>query len=187
MTISGGSRDAGFGALVAPHLDELYAYLARSAGNSEDGRDLLQEALIKAWRGYEDYRERGQARAWLFTIARRVLIDWTRSRPPEIRTEPLALDRHADPGADPHEQVVARNVERAVLAALEEVSEERRSVFLMRHHTPMTFREIAGALDVPLGTALSHMHHVTRTLRRALAPHAPDNDKTTVAAEEDDD
>lgn len=188
MRISGGSREpAGFETLVAPHLDELYAYLARSAGNSEDGRDLLQETLIKAWEGYEDYREHGRARAWLFTIARRALIDWTRSRPPEVRTEPLTLERRADPGADPHERVVARDVEQAVLGALESVPEERRSVFLMRHHTPMTFREIAEILDIPLGTALSHMHHVTRTLRRALAPHAPGAGETDVAAEEDDD
>ncbi len=188
MGISGGSRDAtGFEALVAPHLDELYAYLARSAGNEADGRDLLQETLIKAWEGYEDYRERGRARAWLFTIARRALIDWTRSRPPEVRTEPVMLERRADPGVDPHERVVAGDVEKAVLGALEGVPEERRSVFLMRHHTPMTFREIAETLHIPLGTALSHMHHVTRTLRRALAPWAPGADEADAAAEEDDD
>lgn len=188
MRISGGSRGpAGFEAVVAPHLDELYVYLARSAGNSEDGRDLLQETLIKAWEGYGDYDERGRARAWLFTIARRALIDWTRSRPPEISTEPVTLERRADPAADPHEQVVARSIEKAVLGALEGVAEERRSVFLMRHHTPMTFREIAETLGIPLGTALSHMHHVTRTLRQALAPHAPGAEATDATAEHDDD
>lgn len=188
MRRSSGSREpAGFEALVSPHLDELFAYLARSAGSSDDGWDLLQETLIKAWEGYEDYRERGRGRAWLFTIARRALIDWTRSRPPEVRSETDTLRRRADPGADPHEQVVARSVERAVLRALQGVSEERRSVFLMRHHTPMTFREIAETLDIPLGTALSHMHYVTRTLRQALAPLATGSDETDVAAEGDDD
>lgn len=188
MRISGGSREAaGFEALVAPHLDELYAYLARSAGNSADGCDLLQETLIKAWEGYEDYRERGRVRAWLFTIARRALIDWTRSRPPEVGAEPETLERRADPGADPHERLVARSVETAVLRALQDVPEERRSVFLMRHHTPMTFREIAETLNIPLGTALSHMHHVTRTLRGALAPYAPGPDEADAAAEANDD
>jgi RNA polymerase sigma-70 factor (ECF subfamily) len=134
---------------------------------------LLQETLIKAWQGYGAYRERGRARAWLFTIARRALIDWTRGRSSEIATEPGTLERHADPAADPLERTVARGIERAVLTALVAQPEERRSVFLMRHHTPMTFREIAEALDIPLGTALSHMHHVTRDLRETLAPHAP--------------
>lgn len=174
MRKAGGSRDpAGFEALVAPHLDELYAYLARSAGNPEDGRDLLQETLIKAWQGYGEYRERGRARSWVFTIARRALIDWSRSRPPEVAAAPETLERHADSAADPHEGAVARGIERAVYEALAAQPEQRRSVFLMRHHTPMTFREIAETLDIPLGTALSHMHHVTRDLRVELARHAP--------------
>ena len=188
MRTSSGSRDAaGFEALVVPHLDELYAYLARSAGNEADGRDLLQETLIKAWDGYGEYDERGRARAWLFTIARRTLIDWTRTRQPEIEAEPEMLERCAHPGADPHERTVARSVEAAVLRALAGLPEERRTVFLMRQHTPMTFREIAETLDIPLGTALSHMYHVTRVLRVALALHAPGAGQAESAGEKDDD
>ena len=56
-------------------------------------------------------------------------------------------------------------------AAVRALPEARKEVFLLRQHSGLTFREISERLDIPLGTALSHMHLAIRSLRKVLAVH----------------
>jgi RNA polymerase sigma-70 factor (ECF subfamily) len=78
---------AAYDAFVERHQDWLYRYLVAIAGNRADAEDALQEAFLAAWRGAGSFRGDGPARAWLVTIARRVLI---RSRRLAV-DEPLVL------------------------------------------------------------------------------------------------
>ncbi|MEN8376489.1 MAG: RNA polymerase sigma factor [Gemmatimonadota bacterium] len=166
--------DAGaFAGLFDRHRNALFAFLVRSCGDADEAEDLLQLTAIKAWRGLDAYEDRGRFGAWLFTLARRTMIDEARRATRARR----ALDglgamrigggsRHG-PDAD----LEAGEVRRAIEGELSRLTEERRTVFLLRHHSPLTFREIAEALDMPLGTALSHMHHATNSLKKALRSH----------------
>lgn len=158
-----------FGSLVRPGAHDLHAYLVRMTGRPDEARDLLQETWIRAWRAMPAYRHTGRFTGWLFTIARNVALDALRSR----RTfEPLAPEETlAHPDPDPLEEVASGEFLRDLGKALEGLPPDRRNVFLLRQHTDLTFREIAGEMGIPLGTALSHMHHAVRQLREALGHH----------------
>lgn len=162
-----GDADA-FASLIAPHRDGLFAFLARAAGDTDLAEDLFQMTMIRAWQGLANYVHRGRLAAWLFTIARRALIDERRRRTP-----PSAQESGHDPVEkhDPLARLVAAELEAALAQKLRDMSEPRRTVFLMRHHSTLTFREIAEALEMPLGTALSHMHHAVRSLKTVLEAH----------------
>lgn len=153
--------------MVEEHREGLFAFLARSTGDEDKAADLLQITLIRAWKGMASYEEKGRYRGWLFTLARRALIDENR-RETRASKAPRIM---RTPAANPVEELVASELESAIVAAVHQLPEVRRSVFLMRHHSSMTFREIAEALDIPLGTALSHMHHALRSLKTVLELH----------------
>lgn len=161
--------EAAFASLVRPLTDDLLAFLVRMAGGEEDARDLLQETLVRVWRGMPGYRHQGRFAGWVFTIARRVAIDQARKRPQTVPFVQSEVLKHTGP--DPLADAEASEFMRDLKGVLVGLSEERRSVFLLRQHGGLTFKEISEAMGIPLGTALSHMHHTIRALRRALIHH----------------
>lgn len=166
-----GGDDRAFAALVRPHADAVFAFLVRMTGHRDDAADVMQETLVRVWRSLESYRDEGRFAAWLFTIARNAALD--RARSARLRSVgPLAEDV-ADPTADAAALTAYRELEADLDRALAGLPEPRRAVFVMRQESGLTFREIADALEIPLGTALSHMHHAVRALKEALRIHEP--------------
>ena len=169
-----GSEEA-FAELLGPYRSRLFGYLMRSVGSHDSAEDLLQETLIRCWRGLSRFRERGRFAAWLFTIARNVVHDDGRERvrrrsvfadvPLEAVREPGVAA--AAPAAIESQQLLAE-----VDAILQTLPEARRQVFLLRQHGGLTFREIAEELDQPLGTVLSHMHRAMNELKRGFSNDA---------------
>jgi RNA polymerase sigma-70 factor (ECF subfamily) len=91
-----GDADA-FAALVAPYRRELRAYCYRMAGSVDEADDLLQESLVRAWRGLASFEGRASVRTWLYRVTWSACIDALERRPPRK----LAVD--AGPPADPRD------------------------------------------------------------------------------------
>lgn len=166
----GGDAEA-FEALVRPHLDAVHGFLVRMTGYHEDAKDILQETLVRVWNALGSYEHDGRFRAWMFAIARNAALDHIRAERGARRLDTLGGLRAE--GASPVERAEQREFLGDLQSALEELPEVRRSVFVMRQESGMTFREIADAMGIPLGTALSHMHHAIRALKEELRHHEP--------------
>ena len=96
-----GDEDA-FRELTDPYRRELHLHIYRIVGSTQDAEDLLQETLLAAWRGLEQFRERASIRAWLYRIATNRSLDALRAsrrRPEDLRrmTEVLEPTRRAEP------------------------------------------------------------------------------------------
>lgn len=89
--------EADFAALVAPHRRELRAFCYRMAGSIDDADDLLQESLLRAWRGLSGFEGRASVRTWLYRVTASACIDALKKRSARKRAE----DR--GPAADPTE------------------------------------------------------------------------------------
>jgi RNA polymerase sigma-70 factor (ECF subfamily) len=153
-------------ALHAEHAAALWAYCVRlTAGDRAQAQDVVQETLLRAWRHPEvlDQSQRS-ARAWLFTVARRVVIDEWRSKrnQSEVTTadvpEPVATEDSSD-----------RLLQAWVVAeALERLSPEHREVVLECYYRGHSVAQAAARLRVPEGTVKSRTHYALRALRLAL-------------------
>ncbi|WP_052373034.1 sigma-70 family RNA polymerase sigma factor [Amycolatopsis taiwanensis] len=127
--------------------------------------DVVQETLIRAWRNADKLdTEPEMLRAWLFTVARRIVIDGWRSRkarPQEVE-EP---DADAVGVPDESDRTLAAVV---VYQALEHLSPEHREAVLRTYLRDRTVNEVARTLGVPPGTVKSRTYHAVRALRQAL-------------------
>lgn len=160
-----GGCQASFRGLLERHGPPLFSALLRMCGgHRQDAEDLYQETLLKAARGLANYRHQGTFRAWLFRIARNLRLDQTRRR--RLDEAPLAesLAHVPNPGAG----LAARQLARVLAGAVDKLTPKLREVFLMRHFGELTHREIAGVLDLPLGTVLARMSYAMKILRPAL-------------------
>jgi RNA polymerase sigma-70 factor, ECF subfamily len=160
----GGDADA-FSDLVWPWQRCLAAYLTRMCRDAAHADDLLQETMIRVWRGLHSYDDRKRFGSWLFTIAHHVTIDHLRRQeraPDEVEVPEIA--GHTDPSSE----LIARELGRLLEDAVEKLPEKQRRVFLLRQHGTLKFREIAELTGEPLSTVLGHMSYATEKLQRIV-------------------
>lgn len=149
------------------HAAALSTFVAGLVGGDRaKAQDVVQETFLRAWRSPEVLESaNGSVRGWLFTVARRIVIDQWRSdsRRPELVTdsppEPTTTD-------DDAERVVDRQV---VVTALRSLSEEHRRVLVESYFFGSTLEQTAKTLGVPVGTVKSRTHYALRAMRAILA------------------
>ncbi|GGM71858.1 RNA polymerase sigma factor [Longimycelium tulufanense] len=132
--------------------------------------DVVQETLVRAWRHAPKLdREPGLLRAWLFTVARRIVIDGHRSR--RARPEEVDLTRLAVvPVRDDSDRTLSAIV---VGEALRHLTQEHREAIMETYLRGRTVKEAAKVLGVPPGTVKSRVYYALRALRQALQERDP--------------
>ncbi len=162
------SDPAALGALIERFSARLYAFLIRLSGQ-DAADDLFQEVWLKVQEGAGGYRPRGKAASWIFKIAHNAAADASRRRKGAPAGEgDLGLDVFPEDGPGPAGMLELGVRRGRIEAAIAGLPAEQRAVFLMREHGGLSFKEIAAAQGVPLGTALSRMNAALGKLRAAL-------------------
>jgi RNA polymerase sigma-70 factor (ECF subfamily) len=147
--------------LLVASAPRVYGLLFRMVGRRDVAEDLMQETLLRAYRGLDAYQPEGKFRAWLFRIAANQARDWIRRQ----KRRPLVTDEpHAVAEMPPEADAVARERAGRVNQALARLAEPDREILLMRYYGNMTFKEIAQANGEPLGTVLARAHRALKKL-----------------------
>jgi RNA polymerase sigma factor (sigma-70 family) len=156
-----------FTQLVDAHYTSLYRFALSLARNSADAGDLVQQTFfIWATKGH-GLRESAKAKSWLFTTLYR---EFLRGRRREARATSLEdlPPGEADIAAEDVDRV-ARLDAATVMAALQTVDEVFRAPLTLFYLEDLSYQEIAGTLDVPIGTVMSRLSRGKAQLRAALA------------------
>nr|WP_309147798.1 sigma-70 family RNA polymerase sigma factor [Streptomyces sp. NTH33] len=156
--------------LYAEHAGPLFHYVLRlTSGDWQWAKDVVQETLLRAWQHPAAFDPaRGPARAWLCTVARRLVIDAHRARqarPSEAGGEALERAAEQAPGEDGIEQALQSW---AVAEAVRTLSPDHRAVLLETYYRGRTMAEAARVLGIPLGTVKSRTYYALHALRLAL-------------------
>ncbi len=153
---------------VLPLEKDLYALALAMAGQEADALDLVQDALLRAFRFFDSFVRGDNLKAWLFTILRHAFLDRCRRR----RLEPAALDPGAEPPFPaPTSPLPALEDAQPddLLRALRTLSPAHQTVLLLCDVEGLRYREIADALGCPIGSVMSGLHNARSRLREALA------------------
>jgi RNA polymerase sigma-70 factor, ECF subfamily len=161
------------------HLIELYQYrlfryLVYITGNKERAEDFFQETWIRVLERGHQYDGKSKFEAWLFAIARHLVIDWQRSKKAQSldsltdpeQEHPLQFANYKEPS--PLHQVLSRESEENVRASLSQIPAIYREVLVLRFQEELQIEEMAGVLSVPLSTVKSRLYRGLEALRGAL-------------------
>jgi len=161
-----GDRNA-FGELVRTYTQGVLHVIYRMCGDMRVAEDAAQETFIQAWLRLKSYRPGTSLRSWLYRIAVNSAIDMLRK---EKRILPGAIEdlSLADPLPGP--EALAANSERAeaVQQAVLSLPEACRAVLVLREYEGLSYQEIAGTLDIPVGTVMSRLNYARKRLREKL-------------------
>ncbi len=152
----------------------LYRHAARIVGPGPDAEDVVQDALLSAWRSIRSF-EGTSFRAWLFRIVTNRSLDRIRARKrrPELPLDPpqdedVVWAEPAAPGPDLAEIASSREALVAVEEALRRVPEEQRAALLLRDVEGFAYEEIAVMTSVEVGTVKSRIHRARVAVRNEL-------------------
>lgn len=178
-------RSADFEELVLQHLDMLYAVALRLTRNPTDAQDLTQNTVVKALRFHDKFQEGTYIKAWLLTILRNTFINEYRRkvrRPTfvELSGAEPAEETAPDPEvggfepAQPNSQDLMELLDDEVKQAIESLPDDFRNAVVMADLEDMSYKEIAEAMNCPLGTVMSRLYRGRKLLRERLYEYARD-------------
>lgn len=175
-------RSVEFENLVMEHIDMLYAVALRLTHNAADAEDLTQNTLVKALRFHDKFKEGTYIKAWLLTILRNTFINEYRrkARRPSF-VELTGMEPAEETGPDPsipfeprmgHTEDLLELLDDEVRAAIESLPDDFRKAVIMADLEDKSYKEIAEAMDCPLGTVMSRLYRGRKLLRDQLEEYA---------------
>ncbi len=168
---------AAFDELVRRYKDRVYNVVYRFLGNHEDAQDVSQETFLKAYLGIRQFEGRSRVYTWLFSIAGNLARNRLRDMGRRGRNKGISLDARRDDGtvrefvgtgATPDEAARAQELDRVLQAALDELPEHYRLVFVLRTFEKLSYDEIADAAGCPKGTVKSRLNQARKQLHERL-------------------
>ena len=162
----GGDRNA-FSELVCIHAQGVLNVIFRMCGNAQVAEDAAQETFIRAWSHLGSFRADSSLRNWLYRIALNTATDMLRK---EKRTLPGDVDdfQLVDPQLGPEGIYLQVEQTELVQAAIQSLPDASRAVLVLKEYEGLSYREIADALDIPIGTVMSRLNYARRVLKEKL-------------------
>jgi len=164
-----------------PHMDALYRTALRMTKNVGDAEDLVQEALVKAYRFWDKFETGSNCRAWLFKIMTNVFINEYRSKsrsPMSVNVDDIddnylygQLATNSD-GDNPEKELFAKMLDDDVKKAIDELPDDFRIVVVLSFIEGFSYQEIAEIADLQLGTVKSRLHRGRKLLQKELLDYA---------------
>ena len=170
-----------FDALVQRYHKQAYNIAYRMAGNHADAEDLTQEAFIRAFRFFGQYRRELPFDSWLYKIMSNVFIDRLRRKPkakmrsldqPVLTEDGEASFDVADTAEGPEDAILSKEMDVRIQAALDTLPEVFRLTVIYADIEGLSYEEIAEATDTNIGTVRSRLHRGRRLLRNKLKSYA---------------
>jgi RNA polymerase sigma-70 factor (ECF subfamily) len=179
-----GNREA-FDELVFLYRDQVYATAWQLTRNSEDALDVSQEVFLRAYRALSSYKGKAKFSTWLHRIVLNTCIDHIRRE--KRHKNNVSLSDVPDEGTDEYtanplessvdpkqrDTVYQKEIQRRILAGLQQVSGRQREVFVLRYYQDLELKEIAEVLKCSEGAIKRHLHRAQMRLRDILRDIRP--------------
>ncbi len=166
-----------FDQLMEKHHKQAYNVAFRMSGNHSDAEDLTQEAFIRAYRFFGQYKRDMPFEGWLYRIMTNVFIDGLRRKPKAMMRsldQPIAGDNGEcymeieDKGVGPEEAILSSEVENKIQDALKTMPDVFRLTVIYADIEGLSYEEVAEATRTNVGTVRSRLHRGRRMLREKL-------------------
>ncbi len=170
---------AAYGRLVQAYQDRLFNTIAHVVGCREEAEDVVQEAFVQAYVKLSTFQGHSAFYTWLYRIAFNTAVSRRRRKKSEVsveRSRELSGAEPVDTGDAPSERMEREERVEQVQRALSALSDQHRTILVLREMDGCCYDTISEILDLPIGTVRSRLHRARLQLRDQLVlqGHAAD-------------
>lgn len=162
---------AAFNELVTRYQDRLYASMLGVTGSSEEAEDVVQDAFVRAFVKLDSFQQSSQFFTWLYRIAFNTALSRHRRRRNRVSLDQVRETTGLEPVDQvdsPDEPMLRRERVAMVRQAMEMLSEEHRSILVLREMDDYPYETIAEILEISIGTVRSRLSRARYQLKMAL-------------------
>ena len=168
----------GFRILVDRYGRSVFRLAYRMMGNQFDAEDVVQETFLRAYKQIDHYESRSSFSTWLYRIAANYSLDLLRARKRQNERQtsgqsPDGVDLlDVMPASDPQPDRVyySNQMQQRLKSAMDELSEQERTAFVLRHFEGLSIEEIGSVLKIGTSATKNSIFRAVRKLRGALEP-----------------
>ncbi len=160
-----------FGQLVCCYQDRLFNTVVHLTGSREEAEDVVQDAFVQAFVKLNTFQGNSAFYTWLYRIAFNTAISRRRRKRVQSSTDQAREqtgDEPVDTGDAPSDRMERQERAAQVQTALNGLSEEHRSILILREMEGCCYESISEILDLPIGTVRSRLHRARLQLRDQL-------------------
>ncbi|MEQ8167315.1 MAG: sigma-70 family RNA polymerase sigma factor [Candidatus Eremiobacterota bacterium] len=174
-----GNNEA-FETILTRYKNSLFSFLVRMVSDKTVSEDLFQEVFFRVIKSLPDYKSKDKFKSWIFRIANNLAIDHLRSIK-RRKTSSIEEEIFEEKGKSikvedtlksashgPEKILEHKELQHILKNSIESLTEEQKEIFILRHESKMSFKEIADLLKCPLNTALGRMHCAMKKLKEKL-------------------
>lgn len=149
---------------LSTHLDAAYNLARWIIPDTQDAEDVLQDACLRAYKGFDGYR--GGGRAWLLAIVRNTAYNYLRDRKPVEQVSLESISEFPSSWGDPEVIHIREADAKELQLAIGALQQEYREVIILKEMDNLSYKEIAQIQKVPVGTVMSRLARARSILRK---------------------
>jgi RNA polymerase sigma factor (sigma-70 family) len=162
------TRQEAFTVLVKQYQERLYWLIRRMVIDHDDADDVLQNTLIKIWKGLPFFRENSALFSWIYRIAQNEALSFLKVKRREMRLNSRGFCEHLEEVLDDHHYMDCNAVEAKLQKALLTLPDKQRLVFHLRYYDEMPYEEMAKMLGTSEGALKASYHHAVKKIEKSL-------------------
>ncbi len=153
--------------LIRTHQASLYSYILRLCGKPELAEDIVQDAFVRVLTNLHRFDPRFRFSTWLFTIAKRLLVNAAQKHRPVYDSEIVgSWGGEGEPGSPTMREESRDRARKAIDNALDQLGDEQREIIVLFHQQEWPISLIAEYMKMPEGTVKSHLHRGRKKMKR---------------------
>ena len=158
------SQNNAYHLIVQKYKERLYWHIRRIVINHDDADDVLQNTLIKAWKGLSGFKAESKLYTWLYRIATNEAITFLNQKKKRFFIPIVDVEKELAQSLESDEFYTGDEIQLKLQKAILTLPEKQRLVFNMKYYEEMKYEEISKILDTSVGALKASYHHAVKKI-----------------------
>ncbi|MEI9810056.1 MAG: sigma-70 family RNA polymerase sigma factor [Bacteroidota bacterium] len=165
------TREKAYTAIIKKYQEKLYWHIRRMVVDHDDANDVLQNVLIRVWKGLENFREDSQLYTWLYRIGTNESLTFLEQQKKKASVSFSDVETGLSNKIKADENFDANKLEWKLQLAIQQLPEKQRVVFSLRYYEEMPYEEMSRVLETSEGALKASYHHAVKKIEDYILNH----------------
>jgi RNA polymerase sigma-70 factor (ECF subfamily) len=165
------TKERAYTAIIKKYQEKLYWHIRRMVVDHDDANDVLQNVLIRVWKGLENFREDSQLYTWLYRIGTNESLTFLEQQKKKAAISFSDVESGLSNKIKADQNFDANKLEWKLQLAIQQLPEKQRVVFSLRYYEEMPYEEMSRVLETSEGALKASYHHAVKKVEDYIINH----------------